>query len=217
MALEIGADGIELDAKLTGDGEVVIVHDPTLDRTTDGSGPVGTRTLRELKGLDAGSRFSPAFAGERIPTLAEVFEALGGRCLINVELTNYASPRDSLPERVVDLVRSFHLEAKVLLSSFNPLALRAAWRHAPELPRGLLFGPKQAGWTRLAFPVIAPHESLHLHETLIRDGTVQRSHHAGRKIVPWTVNRPERIRWLLSQGADAIITDVPEKALEARG
>jgi glycerophosphoryl diester phosphodiesterase len=216
LAVDIGADGIELDAKLTADGEIVIVHDTTLDRTTDGSGPVGGRTLRELRALDAGSSFSTAFAGERIPTLTEVFESLGQRCLINVELTNYASPRDSLPQRVAQLVRDFHLEARVLLSSFNPIALRAARARAPEIPLGLLVGPTQARWTRWAFPILAPHHALHPHESLIRDGTVQRLHRGGRKVVPWTVDRPERIRGLLTQGVDAIITDDPRAALEVR-
>jgi glycerophosphoryl diester phosphodiesterase len=216
LAVDLGADGIELDAKLTADGQVVIVHDTTLDRTTDGSGPVAGRTLRELKALDAGSRFSAPFAGERIPTLAEVFESLGQRCLINVELTNYASPRDSLPQRVAQLVRDFHLEARVLLSSFNPIALRAARRRAPELPLGLLVGPTQAGWTRRVFPILAPHEAFHPHESLIREETVRSLHRGGRKVVPWTVDRPERIRGLLSQGVDAIITDDPEVAREVR-
>ena len=216
LAIEMGADGIELDAKLSADGEVVIIHDPTLDRTTDGSGPVGARTLQELKALDAGASFSPEFAGERIPTLDEVFEALGGRCVINVEMTNYASPRDMLPHRVVAVVRRFQVENRVLLSSFNPFALRSAKRLAPDLPLGLLLGPGQPWWMRLVFPLIAPHESLNLHDSLVREETPRRLRRAGRKFIPWTVNNAERIRWLLSAGVDAIITDAPDGALEIR-
>jgi glycerophosphoryl diester phosphodiesterase len=104
----------------------------------------------------------------------------------------------------------------VLLSSFNPIALRAARRRAPEIPLGLLVGETQARWTRWAFPILAPHQALHPHESLVRDGTVRSLHRGGRKVVPWTVNRPERIRGLLTQGVDALITDDPQVALEVR-
>jgi len=216
LAMALGADGVELDAKLTLDGAVAIIHDPTLDRTTDGTGPVSARTRAELKALDAGSSFSPEFAGERIPILDEVFAELGAKSLINVEMTNYASPRDSLPERVVELVFTFGLESRVLLSSFNPFALRTARRLAPDLPLGFLLGPGQPLWMRALFPRISPHESYHLHDTLITEGAARRAHRAGRKFIPWTVNDPDRIRWLLKQGADAIITDAPDLALEIR-
>src|SRR5512136_697214 len=84
-AVELGADGVELDVQLSADGAVVVIHDFTVDKTTDGTGRVAAKTLAELKALDAGSRFSPQFAGERIPTLAEVFEAIDGKLLVNVE------------------------------------------------------------------------------------------------------------------------------------
>jgi glycerophosphoryl diester phosphodiesterase len=216
LAIALGADGVELDAKLTRDGEIVIIHDPTLERTTDGTGRVGAYGLAELKALDAGSKFSPAFSGERIPTLDEVFGELGGNTLINVEMTNYATPRDALAERVVERVRCFGVEDRVLLSSFNPLALRTARRLAPELPLGFLLGPGQAFWMRVIFPRVSPHESYHLHDSLITRGAARRAHRAGRRFIPWTVNDPIRIRWLLEEGADAIITDAPVIALEVR-
>src|SRR5512136_1224893 len=84
-AMELGADGVELDVQLSADGAVVVIHDFTVDKATDGTGRVAAKTLAELKALDAGSRFSPQFAGERIPTLAEVFEAIDGKLLVNVE------------------------------------------------------------------------------------------------------------------------------------
>lgn len=216
LAMTLGADGVELDAKLTLDGAVVIIHDPTLERTTDGTGPVATRTLAELKALDAGSHFSSEFAGERIPTLDEVFEKLNAGSLINVEMTNYATPRDALPERVIDLVRRSRAESRVLLSSFNPIALRTARRLAPDLPLGFLIGSEQPLWMRFLFPWISPHESYHVHDTLIREGAARRARRAGRKLIPWTVNDPVRIRWLFEQGADGVITDVPDLALEMR-
>jgi glycerophosphoryl diester phosphodiesterase len=216
LAADIGAEGIELDAKLTRDGQVVILHDSTLDRTTDGSGPLALRSLEELRALDAGSKHSGDFAGERIPTLEDVFAEIGPRLLINVEMTNYASPRDPLPRRVVELVRRHGLEERVLLSSFNPAALRTARATAPGLPLGLLLGPGQPAWMGFLFPLVSPHESYHLHDRLIREKSIRLAHRAGRKLIPWTVNDPARIRWLLEVGADGIITDDPGLALEAR-
>ena len=86
-AVEVGADGVGLDVHLSKDGVVVVIHDFSVDRTTDGTGRVAEKTLAELKALDAGGKFSPQFAGGRIPTLTEVFDVLGGRLLVNGERT----------------------------------------------------------------------------------------------------------------------------------
>ncbi|MFN2146831.1 MAG: glycerophosphodiester phosphodiesterase, partial [Anaerolineales bacterium] len=96
LAVKQGADAIELDAKLTADGRVVVYHDLTLDRTTSGKGKLAEKSLAELKRLDAGSFMGQEFRGERIPTLDEVFETVGDTLLINVELTNYGSVLDRL-------------------------------------------------------------------------------------------------------------------------
>ncbi len=136
LALRQGADAVELDAKLTVDGQVVVIHDQTVDRTTGGHGEVRSLTLAELKKLDAGSHFDIAFQGEPIPTLEEVFEAVGKRTYINVELTNYASITDSLPEKVVDLIKRHQLSGRVFFSSFNPIALYRARRLLPDVPIG---------------------------------------------------------------------------------
>ena len=92
LAIEMGADAIELDTMLTADGIPIVIHDHSLDRTTDGIGSVSSKTVAELKLLDAGSAFDIRFAGERIPTLEEVFSAVGKKIMINVELKNYVSP-----------------------------------------------------------------------------------------------------------------------------
>src|SRR5512135_2653183 len=99
LAADQGADGIELDVKLTRDGSIVVMHDATVDRTTTGHGRVSDLTLSEIKALDAGSNFEPQFAQERVPLLEEVFAAVAGRLMINIELTNYASRRDGLERK----------------------------------------------------------------------------------------------------------------------
>ncbi len=138
LALEHGADGIELDAKLTSDGQVAVIHDQTVDRTTGVHGVVREMTMAQIKALDAGSFFDSAFAGEPIPTLAEVFDVVGSRALINVEITNYTSVRDALPDKIADLVIRHHMENTVLFSSFHPLNLIRVRRRLPHTPVAIL-------------------------------------------------------------------------------
>src|SRR3972149_5202117 len=110
LALEQGAPAIEFDVKLTSDGQVVVIHDQTANRTTDGAGNVANLPLAALRELDAGSWLSAAFRGERIPSLDEVFEALGKKLFMNVELTNYATSFDTLIPKVAHLVKKHGLE-----------------------------------------------------------------------------------------------------------
>ncbi len=103
LAVEQGADAIELDAKLCADGHVVVFHDPTVDRTTDGSGRVDELSLADLKRLDADCSPDRNYPGTQVPTLEEVFAAFGRKIFINVELRNYEWPDDALPEAVAAL------------------------------------------------------------------------------------------------------------------
>jgi len=214
LAAELGADAIELDAKLTADGHVVIHHDRTLDRTTNGSGPLSARTLEELQRLDAGSHLDREFAGECIPTLGQVFQELGDRLLMNVELTNYARPFDALPEVVSRLIFEFGLIGKILISSFNPIALMKMRRLAPEIPLGLLVMNSEPTWLISFFRFITPYQAYHPSLSIVDEQVVQREHHLGRQVNVWTVNEGDQIRELLSMGVDGVITDVPDAARE---
>jgi glycerophosphoryl diester phosphodiesterase len=212
LAADLGADAIELDAKLTADGQVVVHHDLTLERTTNGKGRLSQCTLSELEALDAGSHFASAFARERIPRLRSVLEGLGQRLLINVELTNYENPRDSLPEAVVGLVRACRLERRVLFSSFNPLALRAARLLAPEIARALLVDDGQAGWLRWLYRQITPFDAVHPPDSLLRKTGVDAEHARGRAVHVWTVNDVRRMKELAAWGVEGLITDLPDVA-----
>lgn len=210
LALEQGADGFELDVHLSRDGVPVVFHDADLGRTTDGRGRVSERTVAELKALDAGAWFDPRFAGERIPTLAEVFEAFGDRARYNIELKTFSARDDGLVRAVVETVRRYRLGEAVLLSSFNPLALRRAWRLAPEIPRGLLIAPDLPLPLRRAWLApLAPHHARHLHASMINEATAQACRRRGYALVAWTVNAPEEMRRLIRLGVAAIITDDP--------
>jgi len=112
-----------------------------VDTTTDGSGRVADLTLAQLKRLDAGIRFDPAFAGERIPTLEEVLEAVGNRLLLNVELKTTSLRDNGLEQAVIAQVRQHSLDNRVLFSSFNPFSLQRAKRITPHILAGLLTPP----------------------------------------------------------------------------
>lgn len=210
LAIRHGADAIELDAKLTADGHVVVIHDQTVDRTTDGTGKVRELTLAQLRELDAGSYFDIAFRREPIPTLEQVFQAVGYGIFINVELTNYASPTDPLPEKVASLVRKFGLEKRVLFSSFNPLALVRIRRLLPEVPIGLLALPGLDGaWARSWLGTLVPHQCLHPELGDVKPSLVKRVQRSGRKIFVYTVNQVEAMQRLFTWNVDGIFTDDP--------
>ncbi len=217
LALAQGADAIELDAKLSADGHVVVHHDPTVDRTTNGKGKVKDLTLTELKNLDAGSFFSEKFRGEKIPTLEEVFEAVGKRTFINVELTNYKTPRDQLVEAVCMLVKKHQMQKRVIFSSFFASNLTKARSYLPDVPRGLLALDGILGaWARSFGFVFGKYQALHPYLTDMTQQEVARVHRLNRRVHVWTVNREEDMRRLFSWGADGIFTDDPRLALQVR-
>jgi len=217
MALVENADGIELDVKLSADGHVVVIHDMTVDRTTGAHGRVKDLSLADLRALGAGSFFSEKFQGEKIPTLEEVFESVGRRTFINVELTNYNSPRDHLVESVCMLVKKFGLQERVMFSSFFSSNLSKASSILPEVPRGLLaFDGFLGSWARSFGFAFGKYQALHPN---LKDTTrqqVQRVHRLSRRVHVWTVNAAEDIRRLFNWGVDGVFTDDPQLAFQVR-
>jgi glycerophosphoryl diester phosphodiesterase len=210
-AMELGADGVELDVQLSADGAVVVIHDFAVDKTTDGMGRVAAKTLAELETLDAGAKFSPQFAGERIPTLAQVFEALEGKLLVNVELKDFNPRRSVLAAAVVEVIRKHAMEKRVLFSSFNPFALRAVKRLAPEIPAGLLYAPDLAIYLRRAWLApLVPHEVRHPKSSMVTAQTMKWYRAHGLRVNAWTVDDPAEMRRLIALGVDGIITNKPD-------
>jgi glycerophosphoryl diester phosphodiesterase len=217
LALEHGADAIEFDVKLTADGQVVGHHDPSLERTTNGKGRLGDFSLGELKKLDAGAWFGEAWRGERIPTLAEIFETVGDKMFMNIELTNYATPFDKLVEKVAELVRRYHMEERVLYSSFLPHNLMRAGALTPGLPRGQLALPGPAGWWQRRWGNFLKIQAEHPFSADVSAASVIRAHARGRRVYTWTVNDPDEMRRLQALGVDGIFTDDPKLALSVFG
>jgi glycerophosphoryl diester phosphodiesterase len=208
LAIQQDADAIELDVKLTADDEIVVIHDSTVDRTTDGSGFVSNFTLEALKEFDAGSKFDDIFRGEQIPSLQEVFETLGSKIFINIEITNYQSPRNALPEKTIDLIRFYNLTDSVILSSFNPLALIRSIKLQPNIPLGLLSTPGICGaWSRSFLGRLIPYQALHPEVSDISKHLVSKCHAHGKRVHVYTVNNPTEMHKLFRWNADGVFTD----------
>jgi glycerophosphoryl diester phosphodiesterase len=214
LAARQGAPAIEFDVKLTSDRQVIVIHDQTLDRTTNGSGQVTKQSLAALRELDAGSWRAEEFRGEKIPTLAEVFEAVGTKVLMNIELTNYATPFDGLVHEVAALIKKHRIEERVYFSSFFPTNLVIARRLLPTVPRGQLYLEAGSGWWQRTAANFMSVDAEHPYLTDVTAETVQRAHARGRRVHVWTVNDPADMRRLRSQGVDGIFTDDPLIAFE---
>ena len=210
LAILQGADAIELDVKLSADGQVVVIHDQTIDRTTREHGRVRELSIEVLQSLDAGSHFDIVFQGAQIPTLAEVLANIGQRSFLNIELTNYDKITDNLPEKVADLIDNHNLRHRILLSSFNPIALVRIYRLLREVPIGLLSLPGKSGaWARSFIGKLIPYSSLHCEQSDVTTKLVGRTQAIGKKLFVYTVNREEDIYRMFTMGVDGIFTDDP--------
>lgn len=208
LALQQGADGVEIDVQLSRDGRVVVLHDETVDRTTDGTGAVADLDFEALRALDA-SGGDERFAGTRIPTLAEVLEATAA-VRLNIELKNDEVPYPGLEEKVLAEVATHDAADRVVLSSFNGESVRRLATLGAASQRGLLYSG----------PLLRPiHEArrrgaraVHAPVRWVTPGLVRRAHRHHCDVRVWTVNAPDDMRRMGRWGVDAIITDVPEHA-----
>jgi glycerophosphoryl diester phosphodiesterase len=210
LAIQQSADAIELDAKLCADGHVVIIHDQTVNRTAGAEGRVAEMTLAELQRLDSGSHFDVAFHGEAIPTLDQVLETVGKQIYVNIELSNYASKTDNLPEKAAGIVNRHALSDWVMFSSFNPLALVRTKRVLPDVPVGLLALRGGSGaWARSRLGSLLNYQALHPHYIDIDKKLVDRLHSRRVRIHPFTVNHASDLLRMARLDVDGIITDDP--------
>ncbi|HZW81933.1 MAG TPA: glycerophosphodiester phosphodiesterase [Candidatus Deferrimicrobium sp.] len=207
LAAHSGAQ-IELDVQLSKDGQVVVIHDERLERTTNGKGFVGNHTLAELKQLDAGSWFSEKYAGTSIPTLDEVFTTLPNKVSINIELKTNFIPYTGIEQKVIESVKRHKAMSRVLISSFNWESLTIAHRLEAKLKLGLLFDNIQPQlWSKARLLNVY---SIHPLATLLSPDLVWQSHSWGYHVLPWVVNSRKRMLKLKSMGVDGFFTDCPQ-------
>jgi len=222
-AIELGVDALEMDLHVTRDGEVVIIHDETLDRTTDGRGSIADLPLEEIRRRDAGRKFAPSFQGERVPTLREVIELVraSGNSRLRMDLEiKFGEGQEGKPEdfeeRVLGVLRQSDFLERVNLISFHHPSLTKVKALQPKIRTGLLQGGHRApqDLVGLVRRYRADYYSPRFRQMTTE--VVAALHRAGIPIVPWTVNEEADMRWLMGLGigtlaGDGIATDFPDR------
>jgi len=217
-ALALGADAIEFDVMKCASGEVVVIHDPDVDRTTDGHGPVASKTLDELKELDASGGFHDQVGRVEIPTLDEVLEYLGTDVLIDIEIKSETVRTDGIEELVVHALHRHALHDNVMVASFNPAALKRVCRLAPELPRALIFSGRQRIYLRRQwFARQAKPVFVQPHVDMVTAKSMARWQARGYRVCPWTVNDRAQLVRMVQSGVNAVVTDDPAMVSAALG
>lgn len=214
-ALDLGVDMIELDVHLSKDAEVVVIHDETLNRTTNGKGKVAEYTLKELKQLDAGSFLSPQFSGERIPTLREVLQIVKGRIPLAIELKKGDMGRYTiidLADRAFQEIEKMGMLNQVIFASFELSAIERIQERNPHIPVALNFGKE---WN---FPEeMTGGKSISVlscRARVLNPYNISTAHKQGIKVLAWTLNTEEEMEQFLRLGVDGIITNYPDRLIK---
>lgn len=216
-ALAIGADGIETDVRLAKDGRIALIHDPSVNRTTDGTGNVSDYTMEELKSLRA-CRLHPEYENAVIPELFELFDFLTTNTLeLNIEVKQCETRNEELVDRMLGLVREYGLVDRVFYSGFNHYTMLRIKEKMPEARVGLLYQSLIVKPWDYAAQIGADYLNPAYHYARVLEGEfMTESHRAGIGVNVWTVDRKEEIRNFLNWGADSIISNRPDIALKER-
>jgi glycerophosphoryl diester phosphodiesterase len=221
VAIRLGAPLVELDVRLSADGVPVVMHDPTVDRTTDGTGAVHEMAAAELAALNAGTADEPA----AVPTLSEVLALASGRAGLALEVKNVPGEPafdtdEAIVRAILEELERTAFDGPILVLSFNPASIAASRSIAPHVPTGFLTTELVPPDDALAHAVWAGHEIvLPGSRALIPAGErfVDAVHEAGLRVGTWTVDEPDVVEMLLERGVDAIASNDPAMALAALG
>jgi glycerophosphoryl diester phosphodiesterase len=212
LALEQGVDGIELDIHLTKDGDIVVCHDPTIDRTTNGSGYIVDMQVAEIKRFDAGGWFSEQYAGECIPTLSEVFDQVPDNIMINIEI-KYAY-QGLLEAQLIDFLRKRNRIDHVVISSFDHKCMQRLKTAESSVKIGLLYAANLYDHAGYAKQLGVDVYSIHPQYQLIEKADVWNAKAAGLRTYPFTINVEEDFLKIMEYGVSGIITDFPAKLVQ---
>jgi glycerophosphoryl diester phosphodiesterase len=212
LAAEQGCDMVELDIHLSNDGRLIVCHDDTLERTTDRGGAIRSLDSSAIREADAGSWFSPDFAGERVPFLEEVYDALPEQIEINVEVKD--SGGTLLDDVLLQYLRGGARLERTVVSSFDHKLLMRLKKAEPELRIGLLYAADLIHHASYAALLETEVWSLHPHHGLIGADDTADAVEAGLKVYPYTANHPAEWDRLIGMGVTGIITDYPGRLKE---
>lgn len=208
-AIEEGVDGIENDVQLTKDGEIIIMHDESVDRTTGGKGWVKDLTLAQLKELTANETYGDRFPAQRVPTLREYLELVKNEPIItNIEMKTGVFEYREMEQRLVDLLREYKVEDRIIITSFNHFTVMRMKAIAPELKYGFL----AYDWRIDAGEYTKKHGVACYHpdyRNLVPE-VVEELHSHGIEINPYTINDPDDIRDMIAKGVNSVIGNFPD-------
>lgn len=208
-AVEAGCEGIELDVHFSRDGEIVIIHDENLDRTTNGKGNVWDYTAQQLRALDASAGFVGRYGINPIPTLREYFEFIKDKDVFtNIEIKNGIHLYPGLEQRLVEMIREFDLDDKTLFSSFNHFSMAECKKIAPHIPVALLTSSWMVGAGAYARSINA--EFVNPRYQSVTTETMQEMRQHGVQVQAWTINSEAVMRDMIKQGVYGVITDCPD-------
>lgn len=215
LAMEQGADGMELDVHLTKDGEVVVIHDETLDRTSNGHGNVRDYTLEELKKFSFHNHMEK-YQGVQIPTLKEALNLVkNSRIKVNIELKTGIYWYEGIEEKTMDIVKTMGMEDRVIYSSFNHYSIQKVLEQNSDAETAYLFSDVPLNMEKYAkdtgvkglHPAVYHLKMADFLETYMKSGL---------KVRVWTVNNKEDMKMFIDAGVDAIITNYPKVSVKLR-
>jgi len=223
-AFEMGADMLELDVQLSKDGQVVVIHDSTVERTTNGQGKVGDLTLEELRKLDAGSWYQSEFKGEFVPTLTEVLERYGGRIGLLIEIKS-PSHHPGIEQKIAKCLEKSMMSSNgsgrykdmVIVQSADTDSLLQFHKLMPHIPLGVVITSSREISVQQLQNMKAYADYVSVSMRLITKGMVQKIHQSDMKTLVWTVRDMLQIPYFLQIDVDGIITDYPDRVPISNG
>jgi glycerophosphoryl diester phosphodiesterase len=221
-AITMGVDMIEIDVQLSKDNEVVLMHDLTVDRTTNGKGKVRDLYLEEIKKLDAGKWFSSEFLGEKVPTLEEVIQAINGQCKLLIEVKRVKSKKLEIENKIVQLINKYNAYNWCIVQSFETQVIK----NIQELDKSI----ECHKLVTMNISVLPLHidsriktgtiykyktvQSINPYFKMLNKRKVNKIHSRGQKIITWTVNEQEDMKRMIEMGVDGIITNYPDRLIQ---